>query len=121
MRAMPRERTAPAPPPEARWADVKKELSRGRASRRFLPWIAAVAVLAAVLLAWVARTPRAALVGLAPGALFYLLVASSAAPRCPACGARLWARGERPGPPTAPRETRVERERRCPRCGRSYV
>jgi hypothetical protein len=121
MRAMAREQIAPAAAEAPRWAEVKRELSRGRASRRFLPWITAMAVLVAAALAWVARTPRAALIGLVPGAVFYLLVAAASSPRCPACGARLWGRGEHPGSPTAPRETRVERERRCPRCGRTYV
>ena len=101
------------------WKAVERELSRARAAGRAGPFLLVSTLAAAALVAVAARSPRAGLVMLVPGAVFWLILRSTALPRCPACGGSLWVRGDRPGGPRAPRPTRVERERRCPRCGAS--
>jgi len=100
-----------------RWAEVQQELSRARAARRAGPWLLGTSLAAGLLVALAGRSPAAGLTMLVPGALFWLLLGATARPRCPACGANLFARGDRPGSAAKPRQTRVERERRCPGCG----
>lgn len=108
-------------PGPARWRQVEQELQRARAARRLAPWAAGSALAAAALVALVAGSARAGLSVLAPGALFLAFVLAAALPRCPGCGGSLWRRGERPGPAGKPRQTGVERDRRCPRCGQAFV
>jgi len=115
---------AASPPPPAgppRWEHVHRELQRARGARRLVPWTAVSALLAAGFVSFAAQSPRAGLPMLVAGGVLTLLVWSLSRPRCPACGATLWRRGERPGPPTAPRPTQVERDRRCPRCGVAFA
>jgi ribosomal protein S27AE len=100
-----------------RWEDVRRELARARAARRAGPFLLGSTLAAGLLVAVAARSPPAGLAMLVPGALLWLVLRGTATPRCPACGESLWTRDDRPGRPSAPRETRVERERRCPRCG----
>jgi len=104
-----------------RWVQVARELQRARGARRLVPWAAGSALLGWAFVSYAAHSPRAGLPLLAAGLLLALFIAGMAYPRCPACGRSLWRRGERPGPPTAPRPTRVESERRCPRCGEAFV
>jgi len=98
---------------------LERELQRARAARRLVPW-AAGTPLAAAVLAGLAGGGRAVLSILALGGLLLVFVAVAAFPRCPGCGGGLWERGERPGPASAPAPTRVERTRRCPRCGATF-
>jgi len=104
-----------------RWAEVQQELSRSRAARRAGPWLLGTSLAAGLLVALAGRSPAAGLSMLVPGALFWLLLGATARPRCPACGANLFVRGDRPGSAARPRQTRVERERRCPGCGVSFA
>lgn len=106
---------------QPRWPEVQKELARSRAARRAGPWLLGTSLAAGLLVAVAGGSGAAILTMLVPGALFWLLLGATAKPRCPACGAGLFVRGDRPGPPTRPRETRVERERRCPACGVSFA
>jgi hypothetical protein len=99
---------------------VQRELQRARAARRLAPWAAGTALVAAALVAFAGGGARGALVALALGGLLVAFVAVAAVPRCPGCGGGLWERGERPGPAGAPAPTRVERTRRCPRCGATF-
>jgi len=99
---------------------VERELQRARAARRLVPWAAGSALVAAALVGFVGASARGALSMLALGGLLVVFVAVAAVPRCPGCGAGLWERGERPGPAGAPLPTRVERTRRCPRCGATF-
>jgi hypothetical protein len=104
-----------------RFAAVERELQRARAARRFLPWVLTTAT-AAGAIGWVAaRSLRAAAGLFLPGLTFGLFVVVMVVPRCPACGASLWRRGERPGPPSKPLPTEVERTRRCPSCGATFA
>lgn len=103
-----------------RWAEVQKELARSRAARRAGPWLLGTSLAAGLLVTVAGGGAMAGLTMLVPGALFWLLLGATARPRCPACGAGLFVRGDRPGSPAKPRETRVERERRCPGCGVSF-
>ncbi len=100
---------------------VERELSRARSARRAVPFAAGSALAAAALVGLVARSLGAALAALGLGLLFALFAGLAAVPRCPACGGSLWRRGERPGSAASPRPTRVERERRCPRCGAGFA
>lgn len=109
-----------APEPAPRWLHVERELQRSRSARRLWPFLLVSAGTAAALVGLVTGSPQAGLAVLAPGALLFGLLALTSIPRCPACGGSLWLRGERPGPAGAPRPTRVERERRCPRCGKGF-
>jgi hypothetical protein len=102
--------------PPGGWEPVRKELQRARGARRLVPWALLSAVLGWSLIAVAARSGRAGLPLLAGGLLFALVIRALAIPHCPACGKNLWLRGERPGPPTAPVPTQVERDHRCPRC-----
>jgi hypothetical protein len=104
-----------------RWREVERELARARSARRVLPFAAGSALLLAALAGWATLSWRPAILLLAPGALFALFAAAAAVPRCPCCGRSLWGRGERPGPAGSPRLTRVERDRRCPRCGEPFA
>jgi len=106
---------------QVRWEHVFREMQRARAARRLLPWAAASAAAGWAFLSFASRDPRGGLPLLAAGGLLTLVVAALAVPRCPSCGGRLWRRGERPGPPTAPRPTQAERDRRCPRCGAAFA
>ncbi len=99
---------------------VQRELQRARAARRLVPFVLASGVVGAALVAWMGRSGRAALVVLGACALFLAFVAAAATPRCPQCAGSLWRRGESPGSAAAPRQTQVERERRCPRCGARF-
>jgi len=103
-----------------RWEHVHRELQRARAARRLVPWALGSAAVGFAFVAYASRSLRGGLPLLGAGLLFALLVWALSSPRCPACGRGLWVRGERPGPATAPRATRVERERRCPRCGTAF-
>lgn len=103
-----------------RWEEVRRELSRARAARRAGPFLVVSTLAAALLVAVAARSPSAGLTMLLPGAVLWLILRSTASPRCPSCGDGLWTRDDRPGSPAAPVETRVERERRCPRCGAGF-
>jgi len=100
-----------------RWEEVRRELARARAARRAGPFLVGSTLAAGLLVAVAARSPPAGLAMLVPGALLWLVLRGTAMPRCPSCGESLWTGDDRPGGPGAPRETRVERERRCPRCG----
>lgn len=103
--------------PQPRWSEVQKELSRSRAARRAGPWLLGTSLAAGGLVAVAGRSASAGLIMLVPGALLWLLLGATARPRCPACAGGLFVRGDRPGTAARPRQTRVERERRCPRCG----
>ncbi len=105
---------APAP---TGWEPVRRELQRARGARRLVPWALLSAFLGFAFLSWAGRSWSAGLPLLAGGLLLAGVVRALSVPHCPACGGNLWVRGERPGPPTAPVPTRVERERSCPRCG----
>jgi hypothetical protein len=107
----------PKPTP---FSDVEKELQRARAARRYLPWVLTTALGAAAMVGIAARDPWAALRMAVPGLGIGLFVIVLVVPRCPACGASLWRRGERPGPPSRPNPTEVEKTRRCPRCGVTF-
>jgi len=102
------------------FSQVQRELQRARAARRYLPWVATTAVGVAALAGIAARELRAAAGMLVPGLAFGLFVALLVVPRCPSCGSSLWRRGERPGPPSKPNPTEVERTRRCPACGTTF-
>jgi hypothetical protein len=104
----------------ATFQQVERELQRARAARRYLPWVATTAVGVAALAGVAARSPRAFAGMLVPGLAFGLFVALLVVPRCPACGGSLWRRGERPGAPSKPNPTEVERTRRCPACGVTF-
>ena len=82
-----------------------------------VPWALLSALLGWAFLAVAARSWRAGLPLLVGGLLFAAVIRALSVPHCPACGKGLWLRGERPGPPTAPVPTQVERDHRCPRCG----
>jgi hypothetical protein len=99
------------------WRDVERELQRARGARRALPFVAAGAASAALLAVVAGGSAAAALAPLALGLAVGILVWSMGLPRCPSCGGSLFRRGERPGSAGSPRETEVERTRRCPRCG----
>ena len=105
------------PPPPGRWEGVRRELQRARGARRLVPWALLSALLGFGFMAWAGRSWRAGVPLLAGGLLFALVIRQLAIPHCPDCGKGLWLRGERPGPPTAPVPTQVERDRKCPRCG----
>ena len=109
----------PAPPP--RWEHVRRELQRARGARRMVPWTLASALLSGALVSWAARRWTAGLPLVLGGLVLVAVVASLARPRCPACGGALFRRGERPGPPTAPRPVEAERTRRCPDCGVAFA
>lgn len=102
------------------FAQVERELQRARSARRYLPWVLTTALGAAALAGAASRDLRAAAGMLVPGLAFGLFVAALVFPRCPACGASLWRRGERPGPASKPNPTEVERRRRCPSCGATF-
>lgn len=106
---------------QPRWDEVKKELARARAAGRAGPWLLGTSLAAGLLVALAGGSPAAGLTMLVPGALLWVILRATAQPRCPACAAGLFVRGDRPGPATRPRETRVERERRCPACGVAFV
>ncbi|HVP69570.1 MAG TPA: hypothetical protein VMT17_20135 [Anaeromyxobacteraceae bacterium] len=108
----------PAAPPA--WVHVHRELQRARGARRLLPWAAGSAVVGYAFVSYASRSLRGGLPLLVAGAALSLLIGALGTPRCPACDKSLWIRGERPGPATAPRPTRVERDRRCPRCGTGF-
>jgi hypothetical protein len=110
-----------APEPAPQWRHVERELPRSRAARRLWPFLLTSAIAAAALVGLVSRSLQAGLAVLAPGALLFAFLVLTSIPRCPFCGGSLWRRGERPGPAGAPRPTRVERERRCPRCGKGFA
>jgi predicted RNA-binding Zn-ribbon protein involved in translation (DUF1610 family) len=99
---------------------VERELQRARSARRYLPWVATTAVGVSALAGVAARSLRAAAGMLVPGLAFGLFVALLVVPRCPGCGGSLWRRGERPGPPSRPNPTEVERTHRCPSCGAAF-
>lgn len=103
-----------------RWEPVRRELQRARGARRLVPWTFLSALLAAGFVGFAARSWRAGMPLLVVGVLLTLLVVSLSIPHCPSCTRSLWRRGELPGPPTAPRPTDVERERRCPHCGTRF-
>lgn len=107
--------------PAPQWRHVQRELQRSRSARRLWPFLLLSAAGAAALVGLVSGSLRAGLAMLAPGALLFALLALTSIPRCPACGGSLWLRDERPGPAGSPRPTRVERERRCPRCGAGFA
>jgi hypothetical protein len=111
-------RLRPAGPAPKGWEQVRLELQRARGARRLVPWALLSALLGWAFLSWAGRDWRAGLPLLGGGLLFALVIRGLAVPHCPACGKNLWLRGERPGPPTAPVPTQVERDRRCPRCGK---
>jgi len=104
-------------PPPTGWEPVRRELQRARGARRMVGWTLFSAVLGYAFLSVAGRSWRAGLPLLVGGLLLALVVRALAVPHCPACGKNLWLRGERPGPPTAPVPTQVERDHRCPRCG----
>jgi predicted RNA-binding Zn-ribbon protein involved in translation (DUF1610 family) len=106
---------APSDPP--RWEHVRRELQRARGARRLVPWAFGSALLSGAFVSWAARSWEAGVPLLAGGLALGLVVGALARPHCPACGAVLWRRGERPGPPTAPVPVEVERTRQCPNCG----
>jgi hypothetical protein len=110
----------PAPEPAPQWRHVERELQRSRAARRLWPFLLVSAVAAAALVGLVSGSLEAGVAVLVPGALLFAFLVLTSIPRCPACGGSLWRRGERPGPAGAPRPTQVERERRCPRCGKEF-
>jgi hypothetical protein len=99
---------------------VERELQRARAARRYLPWVLFTALGVAALAGLAARDPKAAAGMLIPGLGFGVFLAVLVVPRCPSCGASLWRRGERPGPPSKPNPTEVEKTRRCPACGVTF-
>ena len=103
-----------------RFDQVERELQRARAARRYLPWVLTTAVGVAALAGIAARDPRAAAGMFVPGLALGVFVLTLVVPRCPACGASLWRRGERPGSAARPNPTEVERTRRCPSCGASF-
>jgi len=109
------------PEPAPQWRHVERELQRSRAARRLWPFLLVSAVAAAGLVGLVSGSLQAGLAVLAPGALLLAFLVLTSIPRCPTCGGSLWRRGERPGPAGTPRPTRVERERRCPRCGKGFA
>jgi len=104
-----------------RWEHVHRELQRARGARRLLPWAAGSALLGYAFLSFAARSLSGGLPLLVGGLCLAAFIAALSYPRCPSCGGNLWRAGERPGPPTSPRPTRVERERRCPRCGSAFA
>lgn len=72
---------------------VDQELARARGARRLLPWGVVTAV-AGGALGWAAGGgPRGAAALFAIGLVFALFLWVTSIPRCPACGARLPARG----------------------------
>jgi len=103
-----------------RFSQVERELQRARAVRRYLPWVLSTAVGVAALVGIAARDLRAAAGMLLPGFGFGLYALALVTPRCPSCGASLWRRGERPGAPSKPNPTEVERTHRCPSCGVTF-
>jgi hypothetical protein len=103
--------------PATGWEPVRRELQRARGARRLVPWAVLSAFLGWSFVSVAARNLRAGLPLLGGGLLFALVIRALAVPHCRACGKNLWLRGERPGPPTAPVPTQVERDHRCPRCG----
>jgi len=113
--------SARGPETAPQWRHVERELQRSRAARRLWPFLGLSAVAAAALVGLVSGSLQAGVAVLAPGALLLAFLALTSIPRCPACGGNLWRRGERPGPAGAPRPTQVERERRCPRCGKGFA
>jgi hypothetical protein len=104
----------------ATFSQVVSELQRARAARRYLPWVFSTGVGAAALVGIAARDLKAAASMLVPGLAFGLFVAMLIVPRCPSCGASLWRRSERPGSPSKPNPTEVEKTRRCPSCGVTF-
>lgn len=112
--------SARQPEPAPSWRHVERELQRSRSARRLWPFLLLTAAGAAALVGLVSGSLEAGLAVLAPGALLFALLALTSIPRCPACGASLWRRGERPGSAGSPRPTQVERERRCPRCRTTF-
>jgi hypothetical protein len=98
------------------WRDVERELQRARGARRAVPFVVAGAVGAAAIAAVAGGSAGAAVAPLALGLVAIAFVWSMGVPRCPSCGGSLFRRGERPGSAGRPRETEVERTRRCPRC-----
>lgn len=113
--------SGPRPAAATPWRHVERELQRSRAARRLWPFLLTSAVAAAALMGLVSGSPRAGLAVLVPGALLFGFLLLTSIPRCPACAGNLWRRGEHPGPAGAPRQTQVERERRCPRCGTAFT
>jgi len=104
-----------------RFEHVRRELQRARGARRLLPWAVGSALTGYAFLSYAAGSLRGGLPLLAGGLLLAAFIGGMSIPRCPACGGNLWRRGERPGPPTAPRPTAVERERRCPHCNSAFA
>ena len=102
------------------FSQIERELQRARLARRYLPWVLTTAVGVAALAGIAARNPRAAAGMFFPGLGFGLFVLLLSVPHCPACGASLWRRGERPGPASKPNPTEVERTHRCPSCGAAF-
>ena len=102
------------------FSQVERELQRARAARRYLPWVLTTAAGVAGLTGIAARDLGAAAVMFVPGLGFGLFVLALIFPRCPACGASLFRRGERPGSAARPNPTEVERTHRCPSCGVSF-
>jgi len=86
-----------------------------------VPWALASAILAGGFVSYAARSWRAGVPLFGAGLALGLLVWAMARPHCPVCGAVLWRRGERPGPPTAPVAVEVERTRQCPKCAVKYA
>jgi hypothetical protein len=102
------------------FSQIERELQRARAARRYLPWVLTTALGVAALAGIAARELSAAVGMFVPGLGFGLFVLALIFPRCPSCGASLWRRGERPGPPSKPNPTEVERTHRCPSCGTAF-
>jgi hypothetical protein len=102
------------------FSQVERELQRARAARRYLPWVLTTAGGVAALTGIAARDLRAAAGMFVPGLAFGVFVLTLVVPRCPACGASLWRRGERPGSAGKPKPTEVERTHRCPSCGVAF-
>lgn len=72
-----------------RRADVDRELSRARGARRMLPWTLLTAVGGGAIGLAAGGGARGAAALFAVGLLFALFLWTTAAARCPACGARL--------------------------------
>jgi hypothetical protein len=89
------------------WSRVQQELARARGSRRMLPWALLTAVGGGALGALAGGGVRGALALGAVGLVFACFLWVTSIARCPACGARLSARGD-------------ERLRGCPRCRATF-